>query len=264
MKISVIVPVKDQYVSLLKVLYGYRNQSNRSFEIIVVDDGSSDMTRELTSSMISNITNAKARIIHQANAGRAAARNVGVLNSIGDMIIFNDGDRVPQLNLVENYQDIMRDRKIGIGYSYDYFGLDLSKFDDVNWDYIEKYSRLPKYYREVVGICNSEGYNIFKYPWMSFMVGNSCVAREVFDKVGLFDERFVEWGGEHFEIGYRMSKAGYSFYVSDTIKNYHIPHSRSKNFYKNSIISSFEIIKEIHNDINIKDCMKYLGIENYD
>ena len=195
------------------------------------------------------------------NAGRAAARNAGIENSEGSFLVFNDGDRVPARNLIDVYCEKSNSDVICVGYSYDYFGMDLNRIDNMEWDFIERFSRLPRYYKDVVSKCDSENFNSFKYPWMSFMVGNSCVSREVLNSSGFFDERFKEWGGEHFELGYRMYRSGYKFLICDSARNYHIPHKREKGFYKKYITESFQLINEIHKEIDISDCMKYLGID---
>ncbi len=63
--------------------------AGRESEILVIDDGSTDATAELVRSY------AGIRLIHQANAGPAAARNLGALEARGEILLFTDDDCVP-------------------------------------------------------------------------------------------------------------------------------------------------------------------------
>ncbi|MFT2090396.1 glycosyltransferase family 2 protein [Paraglaciecola sp. 2405UD69-4] len=86
--ISVVVPVYNRKERLLVVLNSLLNQDiTVLYEILVVDDGSSDGSTEA----IENIDN-KIRVIRQVNRGAAAARHCGGLNARGEIIIYHDSD----------------------------------------------------------------------------------------------------------------------------------------------------------------------------
>jgi glycosyltransferase involved in cell wall biosynthesis len=87
MKISVILPTfnRSQYLPLaLDSIFG---QSFRDFEVIVVDDGSTDDTRQVVSKYATQV-----EYIYQENQGRGAARNMGVEHARGEYIAFLDSD----------------------------------------------------------------------------------------------------------------------------------------------------------------------------
>jgi len=85
--ISVIMPAYNRADLLPYTLRSVLAQSVPAHEIIVVDDGSTDGTAEVAASF-----GAPVRVIRQANAGPAAARNLGFAHSSGEFIHFLDSD----------------------------------------------------------------------------------------------------------------------------------------------------------------------------
>ena len=85
--ISVIIPTYDRYWILKEAIDSVLSQKFSDFEIIVVDDGSTDATNELLSTYGDQITT-----ISQQNKGVSSARNAGVSFARGDYIAFLDSD----------------------------------------------------------------------------------------------------------------------------------------------------------------------------
>lgn len=252
--VSVIIPVYNQYSSLLKVLNAFCMQTvnMNNVELIIVDDGSTDKLSEKfnVNSIESNMINYK--IIHQYNQGRAAARNTGVKNSVGDIIIFCDADRIPKDNFIEQHLKFhQRGENIVVGASYDYFGKnEYISENGVNWDAVNKFSRIPYYLKTISAIYDEKGYSESKIVWLSFLVGNASVKREVIESMNGFDEEFKEWGFEHFELAYRMWSRRYKFSLNRQAINYHIPHARAERFYIHAIEKSAELMVNKHPEIN--------------
>ena len=90
-KVSVIVPVYNasQYIS--KTLDSIIAQDFDGFEIIVVDDGSTDNSLEMINSCLDGCR-IPHKVIHQENSGVSVARNVGIDESQGDYLVFVDAD----------------------------------------------------------------------------------------------------------------------------------------------------------------------------
>lgn len=87
MKFSVIIPVYNKASSIQATLDSVFAQTCQDFELIVVDDGSSDNLGEVLSPYADSI-----RLIRQTNAGVAAARNRGIEASRGEFVCFLDAD----------------------------------------------------------------------------------------------------------------------------------------------------------------------------
>ena len=96
---------------------------------------------------------------------------------------------------------------------------------------------------------------------MSFLVGNSSISKDLLINVGCFDEDFIEWGFEHFELGLRLQKQGARFKLSNEASNYHIPHERDSGFYWEKINNSSKILLKKHPEVNV-EVMKTILFEN--
>lgn len=88
MKISVILPAYNEEKYIKNAIESVLNQSFNDFELIIVNDGSSDNTRKI----IENIDDTRIKIINQTNQGPGASRNNAMKIAQGDYIMFLDGD----------------------------------------------------------------------------------------------------------------------------------------------------------------------------
>ena len=87
MDISVIIPTYNRRNTLPRAVESVLNQIYKPIEIIVVDDGSTDGTKEMFSEMYPLV-----RYIYQANSGVSSARNTGINSASGDWIALLDSD----------------------------------------------------------------------------------------------------------------------------------------------------------------------------
>lgn len=91
--ISVIIPVYNVETYLKETLDCLVNQTNKDFELILVNDGSTDGTQEIIESFIKEYSNLfEIKAIQQNNAGVSHARNVGMNQASGEYIYFFDSD----------------------------------------------------------------------------------------------------------------------------------------------------------------------------
>lgn len=91
MRFSVIIPLYNKAPYIEKALRSVLAQSFKDYEIVVVDDGSTDGSGEIAETVLSQ-SSSKYNIIYQPNAGVSTARNNGVSASHGDYICFLDAD----------------------------------------------------------------------------------------------------------------------------------------------------------------------------
>lgn len=113
--ISVIIPVYNHAKALRRSLLSLAGQSERSFEVIVVDDGSTDDLSEAIKNVGLDL-----KIIRQENKGAPAARNRGLEEAAGEYIIFWDADTVARSFMLEKFKKTLIDNR-GASYAYSQF-----------------------------------------------------------------------------------------------------------------------------------------------
>ena len=234
--ISIIVPIYNQYSSLDVVLWHFCRQTvSEPFEIIIVDDGS--LVRD--TSVIEKYPNLKIKYFqHRTNKGRSCARNTAIDNAIGEFLIFCDCDRLPVPNFVQAHMDVINsyDNVISIGNSTESY-IEIEKLK-VNAETISR--RKSVYYKVISQIYEKSERTDSHLCWLSTLSGNMALRKS--SLAGhRFDCDFKDWGFEHFELGYRLWKAGISFIHNTRAENIHMAHSRKAGFYNESINSSHRI-----------------------
>ncbi|MDE6802070.1 MAG: glycosyltransferase [Muribaculaceae bacterium] len=91
MNYSVIVPVYNRREEVRELLESLSQQVYKDFEVILVEDGSTDPCRDIADEFVSDLN---IRYIYKENEGRSIARNVGIETSTGRYLIFFDSDCV--------------------------------------------------------------------------------------------------------------------------------------------------------------------------
>ena len=113
-KVSVIIPCFNQGLYLDEAVESVLAQTFQDFEILVVDDGSTD---EATIKMLKDYARPKTRVIHTDNQGLSMARNNGILEARGDYILPLDADdKIGPGYLEEAVRILDQHRDIGIVY----------------------------------------------------------------------------------------------------------------------------------------------------
>ena len=105
--LSVVVPAYNEEVRLkatLPVVLDYLEKSRRSFEVLVVDDGSADSTRDVAHAFASRGVRA---LRLERNSGKGAALRRGVLESSGDHVLLTDADLSTPISEVERLEPVL-------------------------------------------------------------------------------------------------------------------------------------------------------------
>lgn len=103
--ISVIVPAYNAEKTLVQVLEDILGQTYENYELILVDDGSTDGTAEICDRCAANHTNV--RVIHQENRGASAARNRGTELAQGEYVSYVDSDDRIEKDYLEKLVDAL-------------------------------------------------------------------------------------------------------------------------------------------------------------
>ena len=109
MKFSVIIPAYNAALYIKNSINSVLNQTISDFEILIVDDGSTDHTREI----VLTFQDERLHYVYQINGGVSSARNTGISNAKGEYICFLDADDIWKSNhlavvsqLIEKYPEV--------------------------------------------------------------------------------------------------------------------------------------------------------------
>jgi GT2 family glycosyltransferase len=206
--LSIIIPTYNRCKQLQRVLSGLELQTVPSdqFEVIVVSDGSTDATSDF---LRTASTRLQLKPIFQANSGVAAARNSGVRQALGQIILFLDDDVVPDPHLVAEHLSIHSSQ----GNDIVVLGpmLTPSDFALAPWVRWEQ-AMLIKQYNAMLA-------KKFQPTARQFYTGNTSLAREHLLKAGGFDEHFRR--AEDVELAYRLARSGLRFIFNSQAIGYH-------------------------------------------
>jgi glycosyltransferase involved in cell wall biosynthesis len=203
--ISIVIPTFNRKETLQVVLPSLAGQacSPESYEIIIADSGSTDGTAEY----IQSLGDARVRFFTMENRGRSGARNRGIKEARGELVLFTDADIIADEHLLEShrklYQMIPGSAVVGC---------------EVQVASLEEYERVRrdrKNWRTLHPTTRK------KLSWLYFLTGNALVPRARLIEAGMFDENFTGYGHEDLELGYRLQRIGVPIHYNPQAINYH-------------------------------------------
>jgi glycosyltransferase involved in cell wall biosynthesis len=174
-----------------------RQKTDRRYEIIIVDDGSTDGS-------LKDMDSNGVRVIRQENQGPAVARNVGVEKAQGSIVLFTDGDCEPNEDWIEQMvRPLEGDSVSGVKGSY----LTLQRGivpRFVQLEYESKYEKMKK------------------DRFIDFIdTYSAAFIKKDFLQVGKYDTRFPTASVEDQEFSFRMWKKGFRMVFNPHAKVYH-------------------------------------------
>ena len=126
---SIVIPVYNAKASLERCVDSWLCQTRKDLEIILVDDGSSDGSGELSDRLTEN-SDGRVRVIHQENSGVSAARNAGIRAAKGEFLLFTDSDDYVEPDYLEKMAALQENSDADLvlcGYHHLYDGADIVK-----------------------------------------------------------------------------------------------------------------------------------------
>jgi GT2 family glycosyltransferase len=197
--ISVVIPTYNRWQQLQATLAALADQTQVPTEVVVVDDGSTDQTWEHLNELVgSRRLPYTLRILRQTNEGPASARNAGVRNASGHLILFLGDDTTPERRCVAGHIHKHRD-----------IGMDCAIVGFTDW--CRRSVRVTPF----LEVVSSEGYQ-FGYgamhegqdvPFTCFYTSNISIPRSLLMQEP-FNQVFKYAAWEDTELGYRLSLAG--------------------------------------------------------
>lgn len=202
--VSIIVPCYNAPHFLKRLLAELLRQTypHGLIEVVIVDDASAESVAPVvdeTSEKLSDFRRLHL-VRHECNRGRAAARNSGIINSTGDLLVFNDVDDFPDPDYIT--QLVARHAQPSIAVRGNIRVLPELRARSAYLRFRD--SRFPGGRRRQ----EWDNMDYENLPPCFFTTGGVSVMRSDLLGVGLFDERFTGYGGEDEEMGYRLFQSG--------------------------------------------------------
>ncbi|WP_158603450.1 glycosyltransferase [Micromonospora radicis] len=236
---TVVIPTYNRSALLRHTLDSLTRQHlpTDQFEVIVVDDGSTDDTADLAASYRDRLD---LRYHYQPDEGfrAAAARNIGIADARSPICVFADsGVMLHADNLNQHVTSHQSHPGPTAVLAYIYGCTDTGAYskligerldvDDLDGS-IERMQaqRECRDVRELFYDRYGEDLSRIPAPWQIFWTGNVSAETHQLRAVGGFDEQFRTWGGEDLDLGYRLHRDGAHFIFNRQAKAVHIPHER--------------------------------------
>ena len=199
-RVSVIIPARNSPGHLGAALRSLALSTFKDYEVTVVDDASTDRTRDVAIAAGATVID----LSHQQ--GPAAARNAGVRQSRGTYLVFLDADVCIQPNTIERLLEtlIARPAIAAVFGSYDrtpHAGNIVSQYRNLVHHFVHQTSSTMA---------------------STFWAGCGAIRRDVFVAVGGFDESYVRPSVEDIELGIRLRAAGHAILLDARVQVQHL------------------------------------------
>ncbi len=222
MKVAVVSAVYNEEKRIGQMLESLLAQTRLPDEIVIVDDGSTDHTAWLIECCSKHFP--LVRLIRHSNQGPAVSRNLGWRTASADIVVFTDGDCIPDHNWIEKLLPGFSSQEVAaVGGTYRTLNRDsrLARFVgyEIDWRY-----------RYVRGAIDAHGsYNL-------------AVRRAVLEEMNGFDESYKAPSGEDWDLTYRISRKYKILFEREAI----VAHAHPESFWpymKNQVRRGFDRIK---------------------
>lgn len=226
--VSVIIPTRNRSALLVRAVKSVAMQTYNNWEIIIVDDASTDDTEKAVSGLLKG----KIKYIRlNERAGGAAARNLGIKDAKGDYIAFlDDDDEWLPVKLEKQINQFSKDNSIAICYT----GRNVKKEGKRFFGLSKKYSfHLP------------ESKDHFKSIMTDNFVGPSSsvlIRRDVLEKSGGFDENLPCY--QDYELFIRILRGGKAYGINEGLVNYYVGSPEHVSLTRENVIKGERYLAE--------------------
>ncbi|MEV8225544.1 glycosyltransferase [Streptomyces sp. NPDC079167] len=234
MKASLVVPTYNSKELLAPCLISLNHQRldpSDAFEVVLVDDGSTDGTGDMVDALPLTYPVRRLHLPRTAESCRSAARNAGIQAADGDLIVFADGDQIIDPLFLQEHIRCHRDRPgiVAIGFR-DYLApgaVDLERLRSAVDPEALPEPAAPDERAEVTDLL-SENLGNLATAWHFLYGCNVSVRKEHLLAVGAFDVNIRKWSFEDVELGYRLHRHGLTFVHTPFARVHHQHHPESQ------------------------------------
>lgn len=231
--VSVIVPAYQAAAWISDCIESVIRQSYSNWELIIIDDGSTDNTKKICLGY--TMIDSRIKYFYQKNSKQGKARNLGIFKSQGDFLAFLDADDVWLPGKLENSLDIINAHKC-----------DIVVTGAKVWDGTENWQNSPNKHVEASEYFGQVGF--YKFALGNRVVMSTALIRkEVLESIGGFDEDLKISSAEDYDLWLRCIKAGKLILSVDECMTLYRLHATSATYSDNlaTIAASRVVLKNV-------------------
>jgi|SRR5690554_6728650 len=223
---SIVIPLYNKEQSVTNTLQSVLNQTFTEFEVVIINDGSTDRSVEV----VEGFNDPRIRLIHQKNQGVSAARNKGIKEANYEWICFLDADDLWRENHLSTLRNMIE--------TYPEYKAFCNSFirssEEINQNNEIVFKVIDDYFKE--------GLKSFFF-WTSVV----CIHKTVFDVVGVFNVKLTR--GEDLELWMKIGKE-FTVVKSNIITAIYNQESENKLMNNKGV----PIDKCLESHLNFNDC----------
>ncbi|WP_052705039.1 glycosyltransferase family 2 protein [Flavobacterium sp. 316] len=242
--ISVVIPLYNKDLIIKETLDSVLNQSFTDYEVIIVNDGSTDNSKKIVTTFSDN----RIFLFNQSNKGAASARNLGIEKANGELIAFLDADDYWFPNHLEEL--------VKLYYRFPNCGSYCSRYKIQN----TKENFKNPYFKEISDNFYGIIPNYFRsnYPFKINITLNQVIPKKILLEIGGFSKEITN--GQDLELWTKIAiKYPIALHNKTTaIYNYYVPNSLSKKDIKQMKLMNFNQFRS--EEIKNKDLKKFLDL----
>ncbi len=240
---SVIIPTYNSAEKLVRAIKSVLSQTYKNYEIIIVDDGSSDNTAQV----VKEIAQQDIRYIYKANGGPASARNMGIRTAFGKYICFLDADDEFMPDKLKIFYDICLNNEV---------------FLYTDAVYIDEVKNSSYLFSNQVSIFQGHCFNALMNN--NFIVTSTvCIKRIIFDEIGYFNENVQLKFVEDYDLWLKITNKYPLTYINQPLTRYYIHQSNNSSNIQRTVNSLIIIYMKwsLTSFVAIKKFLKYMVVK---
>lgn len=246
MRFSIIIPTHNRSEKLAQCIRVLREQDfdKSQFEIVVVDDGSKDDTQKVLAGLQKEVAPISLRFFYQQNKGQGTARNFGIEQAHGEIILFIGDDIVATPQLLQKHDELHKthgeETSAVLGF--------------ITWHPKLKITPLMKFMEKGGAVLGKFGGHQFAFDLLEdkekadarfFYTSNISIKKSLLNKFK-FNPAFSGYGWEDIELGKRIEKeVGLNLYYEPKAIAYH-DHSISEEDFEARMVNVGEAVHLIN------------------
>lgn len=211
-ELSVVIPTYNRTAILKKTLesLGRQTADRKCFEVIIIDDGSSQKELIVLKQLVKK-QKIKTTLLLQKHQGPAAARNRGIRQAKGKIVLIINDDTVPHRDLIKKH----------IVFHQSQPGNEIGLLGQVTWHPDIKISKFMEWLENGGPYFDFNSIKGHIAGWQRLWTCNVSLKREFLLTKGLFDEEFPDAAWEDVELGYRLHRSGFVLHYDENALGYH-------------------------------------------